>query len=92
MIKEIVVAKEGYEKVVEVFDELISNIEQAKAEEMAEIERKYAERLDKYNSDRGNYVVVTHVEVPDEELPTEYTEEGVEGEQMGDTANEFQAV
>ena len=67
MIKEIEKAKEGYEKVVEVFDELISNIEQAKEEEIAEIEKKYEDRLYKYNSDRSNYVEVSYEEVPDYE-------------------------
>ena len=80
MIKEVVKPKEGYEKVVEVFDELIANIEEAKAEEIAAIEQKYADRLDKYNGDRANYVEVELVEVPDEEVVTseEYGEIGVE--------------
>lgn len=92
MIKEIVKAKEGYEKVVGVFDELIDNIEQAKAEEIALIEEKYAERLEKYNADRNNYVEITLVEEPD---PVEddfiETESTIDGEtelpQMGETAS-----
>lgn len=92
MIKEIEKAKDGYEKVVSVFDELIANIEQAKAEEILEIERKYSERLDKYNSDRANYVEVAYEEYPDEEVVDE-TEESVDDKQMGGTAsNEFQSV
>lgn len=80
MIKEVVKPKEGYEKVVEVFDELIANIEEAKAEEIAAIEQKYADRLDKYNGDKANYVEVELVEVPDEEVVAseEYAEIGVE--------------
>lgn len=92
MIKEIEKAKDGYEKVVEVFDSLISNIEDAKAEEILAIEQKYADRLERYNSDRANYVEIAYEEIPDEE---ETVEEGLETEeqpQMGDTANEFQTV
>lgn len=94
MIREIEKAKEGYEKVVEVFDELIANIEQAKADEIAEIELKYAERLEKYGSDRANYVEVDYVEIPDEEEQiSEDTEENAESVQMGNTINnEFQSV
>ena len=92
MIKEIEKAKDGYEKVVSVFDELIANIEQAKAEEILEIERKYSERLDKYNSDRANYVEVAYEEIPDEEVEEELVEETAEPQQMGDTAGEFQSV
>lgn len=92
MIKEIEKAKDGYEKVVSVFDELIANIEQAKAEEILEIERKYAERLDKYNSDRANYVEIAYEEIPDEEVEEELVEEIAEPQQMGDTAGEFQSV
>lgn len=77
MIKEIERAKEGYEKVVQVFDELIANIEEAKAEEIAAIEQKYAERLDKYHGDRSNYVEIELVEYPDEEL-VECSEESAE--------------
>lgn len=71
MIKEIEKAKEGYEKVVEVFDELISNIEMAKAEEIAAIEQKYAERLGEYNSNRANYIKIEYEEIPDEEVTDE---------------------
>lgn len=93
MIKEIEKAKEGYEKVVSVFDELIDNIEQAKAEEIAQIELKYADRLQKYNADRANYVEVAYEEIPDEEEEiSEDTEEIAESEQMGNTINEFQSV
>jgi hypothetical protein len=92
MIKEIEVAKEGYEKVVSVFDELIANIEEAKSAEIAEIERKYADRLDKYHGDRANYVEISYEEVPDEELPTEAVESEEDVEQMGNTINEFQSV
>ena len=93
MIKEIEKAKEGYEKVVEVFDELISNIEKAKEEEIAAIEKKYEDRLYKYNSDRSNYVEVSYEEVPDyEEENSEFTEELQEDEQMGDSTNELHSV
>lgn len=66
MIKETKRAKAGYEKVVEVFDELIYNIEEAKAEEIALVEQKYAERLERYNSDKENYVETVYEEVFDE--------------------------
>lgn len=93
MIREYEKAKEGYEKVVSVFDELIANIEQAKADEIAQIELKYAERLDKYNGDRANYVEVAYEEIPDEEENiSENTEENAESVQMGNTINEFQSV
>jgi hypothetical protein len=93
MIKEIEKAKDGYEKVVEVFDELIANIELAKAEEIAQIEQKYAERLDKYHGDRSNYIEVEYVEIPEEEeFISEDTEEIATSEQMGNTTNEFQSV
>lgn len=93
MIKEIEKAKEGYEKVVEVFDGLILNIEESKAEEIAQIEQKYAERLDKYTADRANYVEVELVEVPDEVEETEEIVVGGQEIQMGDTASdEFQSV
>ena len=89
MVKEIIIAKEGYEKVVAVFDELIANIEEAKAEEIAAIELKYAERLDKYNKDRDNYVSVEIIEVPDEPVEDEQTEIG---EELEVTNAEFQSV
>ena len=93
MVREIERAKEGYEKVVEVFDELIANIEEAKAEEIAKIEQKYAERLDKYNGDRANYVEVAYEEIPDEVEETENEEGTEELPQMGETAvDEFQSV
>lgn len=89
MIKEFEKAKEGYEKVVVVFDELIANIEQAKAEEIALIEEKYAERLNKYAADRANYVEVGYEEIPDEELETVTTDDSLdELAQMGDTTSE----
>lgn len=92
MIKEIEKAKDGYEKVVSVFDELILNIEQAKADEIAQIELKYADRLEKYTNDRANYVEIGYEEVPDEEEFVEETEEVSEDLQMGATSNEFQSV
>lgn len=89
MIKEFEKAKEGYEKVVVVFDELIANIEQAKADEIALIEEKYAERLNKYTADRANYVEVGYEEIPDEELETVTTDDSLdELAQMGDTTSE----
>jgi hypothetical protein len=92
MIKEIVKAKEGYEKVVEVFDELICNIEEAKAEEIAQIEQKYADRLERYNSDKANYVETIYEEIPDEEETTEVTDDSLdELDEMGASAScEFQ--
>lgn len=94
MIKEIEKAKDGYEKVVEVFDSLIANIEEAKAEEILAIEQKYADRLERYNSDRANYVEIDLVEVPDEEEVIENEEGSVEEQapQMGGISNEFQSV
>ena len=93
MIKEIEKAKVGYDKVVEVFDDLIANIEKAKADEIAEVELKYAERLEKYTNDRSNYVETDYVELPDEEEQiSENTEEYAESAQMGNTINEFQSV
>lgn len=94
MLKEIEKAKSGYEKVVCVFDELIANIEEAKAEEIAEVERKYADRLEKYNSDRANYVEIDLVEIPDEEELVEAEEGSVDEQapQMGGTSTEFQSV
>lgn len=89
MVKEVVVAKEGYEKIVQVFDELIANIEEAKAEEIRAVELKYAERLNAYNRDREAYVSVEIVEVPDEEeelLDETVTSEAMDG---GDTPNEL---
>lgn len=89
MVKEVVVAKEGYEKIVQVFDELIANIEEAKAEEIRTVELKYAERLNAYNRDREAYVSVEIVEVPDEEdelLDETVTSEAMDG---GDTPNEL---
>ena len=94
MIREYEKAKEGYEKVVVVFDELIANIEQAKAEEIALIEEKYAERLEKYSCDRANYVEVAYEEIPDEDIENVTTDESLdELPQMGETASEqFQNV
>jgi hypothetical protein len=92
MIKEIEKAKDGYEKVVSVFDELIANIEEAKAEEIAQIELKYADRLGKYTNDRANYVEFIYEEVPDEEEFSEEVKETPEDLQMGATSNEFQSV
>ena len=92
MIKEIERAKVGYEKVVEVFDDLIANIEEAKAEEMAVIEQKYAERLDKYNADRANYVETDFIEVPDE-VEAETEEDSLdELAEVGETTNQFQTT
>ena len=95
MVKEIITPKEGYEKVVAVFDELIANIEEAKAEEIAAIELKYAERLNTYNKDREAYVSVELVEIPDEEdeLMSETTDET--NNEIGDLGNpneEFQSI
>jgi hypothetical protein len=94
MVKEIVKAKEGYEKVVEVFDELIANIEEAKAEEIALIELKYSERLDKYNADRANYVEVSYEEIPDEVEATELTDTDLDelGEPSEISNGDFQTV
>lgn len=66
MQKEIEKAKDGYEKVVAVFDEVISTIEQAQNAEIEQIKAKYAERLNSYVSDRANYIVTEIIEVPDE--------------------------
>lgn len=83
MIKEIEKAKEGYEKIVSVFDEVIGSIETAKAEEKAEIQAKYEaelnsldnkydERLASYKADRANYIETELIEVPDEVLEEEH--------------------
>ena len=73
MVKEVVVIKDGYEKVVEVLEESIATLEEAKANEIAEvvapIEAKYAQRLQDYKDDLARFARVETVEEADEEEP-----------------------
>lgn len=67
-------AKDGYEEVVALFDKIIGGIDEAKAKEIAAIEQKYADRREKYVTDRKLYVEVEEIEVPD---PAPVAEESV---------------
>ena len=78
MVQEKKVIKEGYEKVVEILETAINDIETLRNQEIdeviREIEAKYANRLDDYKNDLARYVHIEYVEVPDEETETEGVE------------------
>lgn len=81
MLKEVTVVKAGYERVVDVLNESIATLEEAKAKEIAEvvapIEEKYAQRLKDYKEDLARFVHIETVEEPDEEEHVEETGEEV---------------
>lgn len=88
MTKEVKVIKEGYEGVVEVLEKAINEIETNRDAEIeriiAEIEAKYADRLNDYKNDLARYVHIELVEEPDElleEPKEESAEELVESEE-----------
>lgn len=78
MVQEKKVVKEGYEKVVEILETAINDIETLRNQEIdeviREIEAKYATRLDDYKNDLARYVHIEYVEVPDEVTETEGVE------------------
>lgn len=78
MVQEKRVVKEGYEKVVEILETAIKDIETIRNQEIdeviREIEAKYATRLEDYKNDLARYVHIEYVEVPDEETETEGVE------------------
>ena len=78
MVQEKKVVKEGYEKVVEILETAINDIETIRNQEIdeviREIEAKYATRLDDYKNDLARYVHIEYVEVPDEATETEGVE------------------
>lgn len=78
MVQEKKVVKEGYEKVVEILETAINDIETLRNQEIdeviREIEAKYATRLDDYKNDLARYVHIEYVEVPDEAIETEGVE------------------
>jgi hypothetical protein len=78
MVQEKKVIKEGYEKVVEILETAINDIEALREQEIneiiREIEAKYATRLNDYKEDLARYVHIEYVEVPDEEAETEEIE------------------
>lgn len=78
MVQEKKVVKEGYEKVVEILETAINDIETLRNQEIdeviREIEAKYATRLDDYKNDLARYVHIEYVEVPDEETEAEGVE------------------
>lgn len=78
MVVEKRVIKDGYEKVVEILETAINEIETIRNHEIdevtREIEAKYANRLEDYKNDLSRYVRIEMVEVEDE--PTE-TDENV---------------
>lgn len=67
MIIEKKVIREGYEGVVDALENAINTIEDAKAEEIALVEQKYADRLNGYKDDLARYVHIETEEVADEE-------------------------
>lgn len=78
MVQEKKVVKEGYEKVVEILETAINDIETLRNQEIdeviREIEAKYATRLNDYKDDLARYVHIEYVEVPDEVTETEGVE------------------
>lgn len=78
MVQEKKVVKEGYEKVVEILETAINDIETLRNQEIdeviREIEAKYATRLNDYKDDLARYVHIEYVEVPDEATETEGVE------------------
>ena len=78
MVQEKKVVKEGYEKVVEILETTINDIETIRNQEIdeviREIEAKYATRLEDYKNDLARYVHIEYVEVPDEETEAEGVE------------------
>ena len=78
MVQEKRVVKEGYEKVVEILETAINDIETLRNQEIdeviREIEAKYATRLNDYKDDLARYVHIEYVEVPDEVTETEGVE------------------
>ena len=78
MVQERKVVKEGYEKVVEILETAINDIETLRNQEIdeviREIEAKYATRLNDYKDDLARYVHIDYVEVPDEVTETESIE------------------
>ena len=88
MMKEVVIIKDGYEKVVEVLKENIATLEEAKNHEIAEaiapIEAKYAQRLEDYKADLDRFIKVEMVEEPEhvEEVNEEPELAEVEEEQI----------
>jgi hypothetical protein len=79
--------KDGCKELVELFDKAISTIEETKQAEkdaaIAEIEQKYAERLDTYKADREHYVDKIEIEEFVEE-PVEEAPETVEADQVAE--------
>lgn len=77
MVVEKKVIKDGYEKVVEILETAIAEIETQRNQEIdeviREIEAKYATRLEDYKMDLDRYVHIEMVEVEDE--PTETVSE-----------------
>lgn len=67
MIREFEVANTGEEELVALYDKFISQIETAKEQEIqssiALIEQKYADRLERYKTDRKNYVHIETEEI-----------------------------
>lgn len=78
MVQEKKVVKEGYEKVVEILETAINDIETLRNQEIdeiiREIEAKYATRLEDYKNDLARYVHIDYVEVPDEVTEAEGVE------------------
>lgn len=78
MVQEKKVVKDGYEKVVEILETAINDIETLRNQEIdeviREIEAKYATRLNDYKDDLARYVHIEYVEVPDEVTETEGVE------------------
>lgn len=78
MVQEKKVVKEGYEKVVEILETAINDIETLRNQEIdeviREIEAKYATRLNDYKDDLARYVHIEYVEVPDEATEAEGVE------------------
>lgn len=82
MVKEVIVAQEGFEEDFEYINGKIANIEADKEAEIAkavvEVEARFAVKLEKYKALLGEISAVAEVEVPDEPAE-EVAEEVVEG-------------
>lgn len=87
MTKEIVRAKDGFEKIYDILVESINEIEEEKnvAIENAklEIEAKFSERLNAYNEELNRVKIVETIEIPDEEIVSE--SENVNSEEINTT-------
>jgi guanylate kinase len=75
MLAEKRVIKEGYEKVVEILETAINEIEILRNREIdeaiQEIETKYATRLEDYKTDLSRYLHIEYIEVEDETAEAE---------------------